>query len=332
MQRILITGASGFIGGHLVEEALVRGYEVTAALRAGSDRSRLSDPRIRLFELPLDNEAHMTRLLAEAGRFDWVIHNAGVTKALNKAAYLEGNVANTRRLVQALQQSGTVPNQFLFVSSLAALGAAPEGSSVIQEGQTPNPLTFYGESKYEAERFLASLHDDFPWVVVQPTAVYGPWERDILTFIRLAHKGLEMTIGRQPQRLSFVHAEDVAGAIFRILENPGTTHRKFILSDGNAYHTADLGAAVRQALGKKSTLKIRLPLALVRQVAAVSETIGKWQNKAVPLNRDKMAELAAENWHCDASPLLNELQYQPKFDLYEGMADTVQWYRKKGWL
>lgn len=332
MQRILITGASGFIGGHLVTSALSQGLEVTAAVRPGSDLSRLRDPRIRLLELPLGNEAAMVKVLSEAGRFDRVIHNAGVTKALNKAAYLEGNVANTQRLVQALQQSGTVPDQFLFVSSLAALGAAPEGSSAIREGQAPNPLTYYGVSKYEAERYLASLHGNFPWVVVQPTAVYGPWERDILTFIRLAHKGLEMTIGRQPQRLSFVHAEDVAGAIFRILENPATTHRKFILSDGKYYQTADLGAAVRQALGKKTTLKIRLPLALVRQVAAVSETIGKWQNKAVPLNRDKMAELAAENWHCDASPLLVDLQYRPKYDLYEGMADTVQWYRQKGWL
>ncbi len=332
MPRILITGASGFIGGHLVAEALTRGYEVTAAIRAGSDRSRLSDPRIHLLELPLSDEAGMAQSFAAMERFDWVIHNAGITKALNREAYLEGNVANTQRLVHALQQSGKVPDKFLFVSSLAALGAAPVGSAAIQEGQAPNPLTFYGESKYEAERFLASLHHTFPWVVVQPTAVYGPWERDILTFIRLAHKGLEMTIGRHPQRLSFVHAEDVAGAVFRVLENTGALYRKFILSDGKAYQTEDLGAAVRQALGKKSTLKIRLPLALVRQVAAVSETIGKWQNKAVPLNRDKIAELAAENWHCNASPLLHVLQYQPKYDLYEGMAHTVQWYRQKGWL
>jgi UDP-glucose 4-epimerase len=332
MPRILITGASGFIGGHLVAEALSLGYEVTAAIRAGSDRSRLSDPRLQLLELSLENEAEMVRTLAKNGRFNWVIHNAGVTKALSREAYLEGNVANTQRLVQALQQSGTVPDKFLFVSSLAALGAAPRGSTAIQAGQAPNPLTFYGESKYEAECFLSSLHNNFPWVVVQPTAVFGPWERDILTFIRLTHKGLEMSIGRHSQRLSFIHAQDVAGAIFHILEKPKTVHRKFILSDGKAYQTEDLGAAVRQALGKKSTLKIRLPLALVRQVAAVSETIGKWQNKAVPLNRDKIAELAADNWHCDAGALLNELQYKPRYDLYGGMIDAVQWYRHKGWL
>ncbi|MBK8425997.1 MAG: hypothetical protein IPL27_08525 [Lewinellaceae bacterium] len=79
-------------------------------------------------------------------------------------------------------------------------------------------------------------------------------------------------------------------------------------------------------------MKIRLPLELIRPIAAVTETIGRWQNKAVPLNRNKIAELAAENWHCDAGPLLETVQYQPKFDLYKGMVNTVQWYRHKGWL
>ncbi len=332
MPRILITGASGFIGGHLVADALSRGYEVTAAVRAGSDLSRLQDPRIQLLELRLGQEQALQQALQDAGRFNWVIHNAGVTKALNREDYMEGNLGHTRRLVRALQQSGTIPDKFLFVSSLAALGAAPAGQAEIREDQIPTPLTHYGESKLEAEHFLSSISSDFPWVVVQPTAVYGPWERDILTFIRLTDKGLEMTIGRTPQRLSFIHAVDVAGAVFSILENKEALHRKFILSDGNAYRTADLGAAVRQALGKKSTLKIRVPLGLIRQIATVTETIGRWQNKAVPLNRNKIPELAAENWHCDADPLLKTLQYQPAYDLYGGMADTVQWYRQHGWL
>lgn len=332
MARVLITGASGFIGGHLVAQALERGDEVTAAVRASSDRSRLGDPRLRLLDLPLGNAAAMSKLLTHTGRFDWVLHNAGVTKALSRDGYHEGNTGNTRRLVEALQQSGTVPGKFLMVSSLAALGAAPGGCPQIQEGQTPQPLTPYGESKRNAEDYLASLPADFPWVVVQPTAVYGPWERDILTFIKLAQKGVELTIGRQPQRLSFVHAADVASAIFRVLEAPTAIRRKYIISDGRAYRTEDLGAAVRQALGDKKTWKIRLPLALVRQVAGVAETVGRWQNKPSPLNRDKIPELAAENWHCDAGPLLEELHFRPAFDLYSGMVDTVTWYRQNSWL
>lgn len=333
MARILITGASGFIGGYLVAQALQAGHDVTAAVRPNSDLSRLNDPRLKRLILSLGEISALTNQLEEAGRFDWVIHNAGVTKALTRDAYREGNTENTRRLTMALQKPGLLPDKFLFVSSLASLGAAAPESSHIHADQTPQPLTPYGESKLETELFLESLPGDFPWVAVQPTAVYGPWERDILTFIKLANRGLEMTIGRQSQRLSFVHAADVAKAIFLVLENQSpTTRRKYIISDGNAYTTEDLGAAVREALGGKKTLKIRLPLGLVKQIAGISETIGRWQNKPSPLSRDKIPELAAENWHCNASPLFEDVQFQPEFDLYRGMKNTVEWYKQTGWL
>ena len=333
MARILITGASGFIGGYLVAQALKNGHEVTAAVRPNSDRKRLNDPRLHLLELPLNDVGVMTSKLQSAGHFDWVIHNAGVTKALTLEAYQEENTENTRRLTMALQALERGPDKFLFVSSLAALGAAPLGSEMMRASQTPQPLTAYGESKRQTELFLESLSADFPWVVVQPTAVYGPWERDILTFIRLVNKGLELTIGRKSQRLSFVHAADVANAIFQILETQTPVkHRKYIVSDGNAYTTEDLGAAVRAALGGKKTIKIRLPLGLIKQVAGISETLGRWQNKPSPLNRDKIPELAAENWHCDATPLFETLQFQPEFDLDRGMLHTVDWYRQAGWL
>lgn len=332
MARLLLTGASGFIGGYLVAKALERGYELTAAVRAGSDRSRLGDSRVRLLELPLHDEAAMTEIFLNTPRFDRVVHNAGVTKALDRRDYLEGNCANTQRLVNALQHAGRIPDSFLFVSSLAALGAAPAGTDLICAAQTPAPLTPYGESKRAAERFLEALPAGFPWTAVQPTAVYGPWERDILSFIRMVQYGLELTIGTQPQRLSFVHAADLAEAVFLTLENPAAHRRKIIVTDGNAYHTSDLGNAVRQALGKKRTLKIRVPLALVRQVAGIAEEIGRLQKKPSPLNREKLPELAAENWHCDVRPLIEELGFQPRFDLLGGMAETVKWYKEKGWL
>lgn len=334
MARILITGASGFIGGYLVERALQNGHDVTAAVRHSSDRTRLNDPRLQLLDFPLGDVEVLTERLQKAGRFDWVIHNAGVTKALTHEGYREGNTENTRRLTIALQNPGLVPDRFLFVSSLASLGAAPHGAEMIQGSQPASPLTAYGESKRQTELYLESLPHEFPWIVVQPTAVYGPWERDILTVIRMANRGLELTIGRNAQRLSFIHAADVASAIFHILESPVpmVNHQKFILSDGHFYTTEDLGAAIRKALGGKKNLKVRLPLGLVKQVAGIAETIGRWQNKPSALNRDKLPELAAENWHCDASPLLKTLQFQPEFDLSRGMDNTIAWYKQAGWL
>jgi len=332
MARILITGASGFIGGYLVAQALRDGHDVTAAVRANSDRSRLGDPKIKFLELSLASTEKMSVQLQKAGRFDWVIHNAGVTKTLSKTGYREGNTENTIRLTKALQESKLLPDKFLFVSSLAALGTAEMGSPMVHAKQLPKPITPYGESKYQAEQYLESLGEDFPWVVVQPTAVYGPWERDILTYIRMANMGVEIRIGSHLQKLSFVHAADAAKAIFLALENPKAIHRKYIISDGKEYNTEDLSTAVKTALGGKKTLKIKLPIGLVRQVAGIAELIGRWQNKPSPLSRDKIPELAAENWHCDASPLHHELNFKPSFDLYQGMENTIFWYKKQGWL
>ncbi|MEY3243227.1 MAG: hypothetical protein RIR11_4666 [Bacteroidota bacterium] len=333
MTRVLITGGSGFIGGYLVAQALEKGFDVTVALRPNSDKTRLSDPRLHLLYLPLHDLAAMTDLLRSTAPFDWVIHNAGVTKALSKDGYREGNTENTRRLVQALQQADRVPTLFLMVSSLAALGDAPAGGEWITADQTPAPLTPYGDSKHKAEVFLASLPPSFPWIVVQPTAVYGPWERDILTVIRLASKGLALTIGLKSQKLSFIHGSDVAKAIFHILQHPKTQSRqKLILSDGQKYTTEDLVDAISSALGRKKTLRVRLPLTVVRPIAWIAATIGHWQKQPAALNPDKIPELTAENWHCDARPLLVTLGFRPEFDLYSGMRNTVNWYRQQGWL
>lgn len=333
MTRVLITGGSGFIGGYLVAQALEKGFDVTVALRPNSDKTRLSDPRLHLLYLPLHDLAAMTDLLRNTVPFDWVIHNAGVTKALSKDGYREGNTENTRRLVQALQQADRVPTLFLMVSSLAALGDAPAGGEWITADQPPTPLTPYADSKHKAEVFLASLPPSFPWIVVQPTAVYGPWERDILTVIRLASKGLALTIGLKSQKLSFIHGSDVAKAIFHILQHPKTQSRqKLILSDGQKYTTEDLVDAISSALGRKKTLRLRLPLFIVKPIAWIAATIGHWQKQPAALNPDKIPELTAENWHCDARPLLVTLGFRPKFDLYSGMRNTINWYRQQGWL
>jgi nucleoside-diphosphate-sugar epimerase len=274
----------------------------------------------------------MAAMLAKAGRFDWVIHNAGVTKALRQEDYYTVNEGNTRRFVEALQQADAVPERFLYISSLAALGAPPPGAIRIAADQPPRPLTAYGHSKWRAEQYLESLGASFPWVVAQPTAVYGPWERDILTVIRLVNRGLELSIGPRDQRLSFIHGHDVARSVFALLEHADVLRKKFIIADGKDYRAADVGASIREALGRKATIKIRIPAAVMRPVATLSELSGRWRGKAVPLNREQLAQLTAPNWHCDAEPLLTTIGFEPAFDLYTGMKDAVEWYRKAGWI
>lgn len=325
---MLITGASGFIGGFLVEEGLRRGWEVTAALRPTSDRTWLRDERIRFLELNFRDKADLQEKLKSAGRFDYIIHGAGATAQLNREGYFSANFENTKRFTDALLTNGQAPDKFLYVSSLAAVGPTKSGQ-VLKPNQSPNPVTFYGESKLASEQYLASL-TDFPWVAVQPTAVFGPREKGIFIAIKLAYRGWAFLIGNKPQQLSFIYVKDLVDLMFAALER-GHSGKRYLVTDGKIYSNEELGKAVEAVSGKK-TFQVKIPLPLVQMVAGVAEITGKIRGEMPPLNREKLPELAAESWICDMSETFGDLQFQPRYDLYSGMEEAVKWYREHRWL
>lgn len=328
MKRILITGASGFIGGFLVEEGLRRGWEVTAAVRPSSDKRWLQDPNIRFVELNFGNEAHLQKKLSAAGRFDYVIHNAGSTKEPSRERYFAANFENTKRFADALRKEGLAPDKFLYVSSLAAVGPT-RYDHVLKPGQTPRPVTFYGESKLASEEYLASL-SDFPWAAVQPTAVFGPREKGIYLAIKLAAKGWAFQIGTQPQRLSFIYVKDLVRLMYAALLH-GHSGKRYLVTDGKSYANTEVSKAV-EAVTNRRAIQLKVPLSLVRVVAGVSEIAGKIKGEVPPLNREKLPELAAESWICDMSETFGDLHFQPQYDLYSGMEETIQWYKNNRWL
>ena len=328
MTTVLITGANGFIGSTIVEKALSLGWNVTAAIRKGSDLSHLKTFSISYLEVNYSNKIELTKILTESPTFDYIIHNAGTTKASTKEAYLEVNLGYTQTLVESLIESNRVPRKFLFVSSLAAIGPVKYGKT-IDAHTIPTPVTWYGQSKLAAERYLETLLN-FPWLVIQPTGVFGPKDKDIFIFIKMINKGLELYIGNKEQNLSFIFSEDLADLMLTILQK-GTIHQKYIGSDFKNYVSSDLGNAVKSASLVK-TIKLKIPASVINLVAILSEKIGKIQGKTPPLNLDKMNELTAESWWCNPDNLPQKVFWQPKFDLFTGMQKTIKWYKDNKWL
>ncbi|MDY3943959.1 MAG: NAD(P)-dependent oxidoreductase [Alloprevotella sp.] len=337
-KRILITGASGFIGSFLVERALEEGMEVWAAVRRSSSHGYLTDPRIRFVELDLDNETLLATQLQQAGPWDFCVHAAGLTKSLRAEDFFRVNTEGTRHLVRQLLSTQTLRGRFIFMSSLSVFGPVREEFrsheghvySPILDTDTPRPNTVYGFSKLAAEQALAEF-SALDYVILRPTGVYGPREKDYFLMAKSIAQHVDFGAGSLPQEITFIYVRDLVEATFLALTN-GPSARGYFLTDGSVYDSATFGRLLQTEMGVRFVLPIKAPLGLLKAICSVSEQIAQWRNKPTTLNTDKYHILAQRNWQCDIAPARQLLGYQPHYSLVEGVKETVAWYKKNGWL
>ncbi|THU34966.1 NAD(P)-dependent oxidoreductase [Niastella caeni] len=328
-EKVLITGASGFIGFHLIEAALRQRLDVYAAVRPGSDISHLKEYEIKFCELDYTNVNELAKQLAATG-CQYIIHAAGATRAGSQQMYDTVNASYAFNLASAaLEGLGSKLKKFVFVSSLAAVGPLNSRLALITEDVTPAPVTAYGRSKLLAEQQLKTL-SSLPLVILRPTAVYGPRERDIFIMLRSIHRGIEPYIGRVEQQLSFVYVKDLVAVAIHSLFSSGS-HLTFHISDGGSYDQYELANLSKQILNRK-TLRLHVPYAMIKGLAFAMEKWNGWRGKTPVLNREKLHELTAVNWQCSIEKAKKHLDYRPQYSLKQGLWETLQWYRLNKWL
>jgi len=333
--KILVTGASGFIGSFIVEEALKRGMDTWAAVRGTSSKAYLQDERIHLIELNLSSQSELERQLT-GHAFDYVVHAAGVTKCLNKQDFYRINTEGTKNLVNALIALKMPLKRFVYLSSLSVYGAIREQQpyTEILDSDTPQPNTDYGRSKLEAEQWLDSLNNtvpSFPYVVLRPTGVYGPRERDYFLMFKSIKQHSDFAVGYKQQDITFVYVTDVVQAVFLACDK-GLTGHKYFLSDGEVYQSTTFSDLIRDELGHPWWLRIKAPIWVLRVVTFFGDKIGHMTGKISALNNDKYHILKQRNWRCDIEPARHELGYKPEVTLEEGVKRSVKWYKENGWL
>ncbi len=349
MMRILVTGASGFIGSFIVSEGLKRGYEMWAGVRGSSSKQYLNEPGTKFAQLDLGNPERLREQLralkAEMGGqgWDYVVHAAGATKCLKKEQFFKTNTEGTRHLVEALQSEGMVPRRFIFISSLSVFGAIREEAvrkatpdnrwiySPILLTDTPQPNTAYGESKLQAEKYLATTKD-FPYVVLRPTGVYGPREKDYFLMAQSIKQHTDFAVGYKPQEITFIYVQDLVDAIYLAMDAPGVEGKAYFLSDGEIYDSRRFSDLLQQAMGNPWVLHIKAPVWLLHLICAVSGTVSGWMGKLTTLNLDKYHILSQRNWQCDIQPARKDLGYEPHWSLERGVEASVKWYKENGWL
>ena len=340
--KILVTGASGFIGSFIVEHALGLGWAVWAGIRKTSSRVWLQDSRIRFIELDLNHPEALKASLSQfqkEGGWDYVVHTAGATKAKDEASFFQSNFEATRNLIESLKELGMVPKCFIYMSSLSVVGAIKEQPRKQADGFTyeelraddsPCPNTAYGRSKWAAEQYLRTT--GIPWVILRPTGVYGPRERDYFLMVKSIRQHIDFSVGLRPQEITFIYVKDVVQAVFIALaQTDKAIGNTYLLSDGNTYSSRTFSEYVSKDLGISHLLHVTAPLWLLHLVCICGELSARLTGNITALNKDKYRILKQRNWRCDITPML-ALGFKPQFDLERGISNTVSWYKQSKWI
>lgn len=326
--KVLVTGASGFLGSWVAERLTHQGHDVRALVRRTSNRKHLATlARVELAEGSVEDAGSV---LEAVRGVDAVIHCAGLVKARSEEELRRTNVTGTENLVAAAKKAAPGLKRFVHVSSLEASGPARDGRPVPLEQEAP--CTAYGRSKLASEKVVLAARDDLPVTVLRPGAIYGPRDQEILEAFKSIKRGLLPTIAGGGALGVFVYGPDCADACIRAVDADAPSGGVYFVDDGHGPVTQrEFLELVEEALGRKALVRMSLPAGLLRTVARGVEIYGRATDKAVMLTREK-ADMLLQHFVCDSSRTSAELGWQPEVPLREGVRRTAAWYRENGWL
>lgn len=321
--KALVTGGTGFVGGHLIRALLDAGVEVTALVRSAARGKELARRGVRLVEGDLGDTALLARTASDP---DVVFHVAGLVAARSEAEFLTVNRDGTANLVGALAQRGG--GRLVLVSSLAAGGPAPVDRPLTGT-EPPQPVTAYGRSKAAGEAVVRASSLD--WTIVRPPAVYGPGDREMFRLFRAAALGVGPVLGAGRMRLSLVYGPDLARALVAAAASPATVGGTYYAAHPEVLTSREVLRQIGAASGKTVRI-IPIPRPLGRLALHLTGAAARLTGRATVLTPDKANEFFQEAWTCDPAPLTRATGWTAEHSLATGAERTVAWYRERGWL
>jgi 2-alkyl-3-oxoalkanoate reductase len=327
--RVLITGASGFLGSHVAEQLSEQGHSVVALVRPTSNIKFLSS--LRGLELATGSVEDAESVRAAMKGVTAVVHAAGLVKARSEDEFVATNVTGTQNLLDAAREIAPELQRFVFVSSLAAVGPSLDGRPVPGDAE-PRPVTRYGRSKLAAERLVSEARGDLKVTILRPPMIYGPRDNESFAFFQSVARRFLPYLGDGRNTLSVIYASDAASACIRAIEADVPSGSAYFIDDGAVYVWRDMLGEIEGAIGKRALVRLSIPFPIVRAAALVNEGVSRLTGKAVMLTRDKLNELSAPHWVCDASLARRDLGWEPKVSWTEGTRRAAAWYRENGWL
>jgi len=327
-KRVLVTGASGFLGSHVAEQLAASGHQVVCLVRKSSNVKFLQT--LEGVELAYGAVEDRDSIKAAMLGANAVIHSAGAVKARTPEEFHAINVAGTENALAAAREVAPDIERFVFVSSLTVVGPSLDGKPVSRDSR--NPVTHYGRSKLAAEDAVVAQKDNLPVVVLRPPMIYGPRDNESFAFFQSVSRRFLPIVGSGDNTMSVIYASDAASACIKAITADIPSGNRYFVDDGRIYVWKAMLGDIESALGKKALGRFGIPVGALKFAAFASEAMGKATGKAVMLTRDKINELAAPHWVCDSLETRRDLGWEPLVDWPEGTRRAVAWYRANGWL
>lgn len=326
--KTLVTGASGFIGSHLVDRLIDDDHDVTGLIRKTSRLQWLENKPVRLVTGDIRNADSLIE--AVKGK-DIIFHVAGKVVARNYKSFVDTNQTGTENLMETILSYNSNVKKVIYISSIAAAGPTTP-DHILTEKDPSYPINAYGKSKYAGEQTILSYKDKINVVIIRPPVVYGPRDRGTLTFFRLVAKHIKINLGYRDRYVTLVHVSDLAEAILLAAIKETGNGELFYVDDESPVRTLlEIQHKIAQIMGKK-TLRIRVPLASLFIVTAVMEGLHRITGKNTWINFDKYREFSQQAWLCDGTKIREKLGYSPKITLQQGLRQTITWYNEMGWI
>ena len=325
--EVLVTGANGFIGSHLVDGLISAGCKVHCIVRKTSNLRWVQLKAVKLHLVDLRNPSFK---IPELHNIDYVFHCAGLTKAKSRKEYFDINARVCETLYEQCLQFGERIKEIIHLSSLAAAGPSKNGA-LVDEDSLLNPVTYYGKSKKAGEDIALKYSENLPIKILRPPVVYGPREENLFNFFKMVKKGWALQIGDTPKKLSLIYIADLIQAMIQACGKSPTKNKIYFITDGEFYSWEDItrNAAARMNV---STRVLRLPEVILSPIAIVFELLAIFSSKPALFDRQRMIDIRQSSWTASPENFFRDFGFKPEFGLVAGLTDTLDWYHQQKWL